>query len=93
MNRLDYEPIIEPPDHLEPSGRMRQVDNKIAHVNGILAQLDLALAIIYRLLPRDKNDEAVGMTFDCFRTEVGPRAQIIRNGNAYDVSKRRVNGS
>jgi len=83
----------EPPDHLEPSGVMRKADRKIDHVDGILRQLDLALAVIYRLLPRDKDGEALPVSLDAFRTEVGPRAQIVKNGTNYDVDKRKANGS
>jgi hypothetical protein len=82
-----------PPDHLEPSGVMRRVDAKLDHLDGVLRQLDICLAIIYRLLPRDRDGEAIGMSLDSFRTEAGPRAQVIKNGNSYDISKRKAGGS
>ena len=93
------EPFDSPPvqpsireGHLEPSA-MRRVDAKLQHVDNILTQLDVALAIIYRLLPRDTDGEPMGISFDTFRTDAGPRAQIVRHGNQYDVCKRKGGGS
>jgi hypothetical protein len=81
----DTPPVVPsiPRDHLEPPGRA--VDRKLQHVDTILTQLDLSLAVIARLLEALKTQ---GITLDGFRTDNGPRAKIVRKDSSYEVSMR-----
>lgn len=93
--RMDESGPITPPavmpSPIEGAGGTAQ--RTIDKTNGLLRQLDLALAIVYRLLPRDKDGNVCGISFDAWRTEAGPRAQIVRFENSYNVSERKANGS